>query len=633
MQKKKLNAKKKNININYMFLNNKTLFFIMKENNINNSILKDIIYKLSCKINIIIFGEINKYEREDVYNINYISLKDMDNYLKLIKLYNPELIIYVNYKNDYIINLNNYFKIPYYFEDFKNFKIIDFKRNIIKIIIKNNMNNVCLINNKLKEDKLNILFNEFNNKFNTYILSNDKYLKKEINTDNTNIYIKTLLYNVCYNKYYKGLKDVLKNKFINTVFLTGILNSHMINLIKYLKKNSIKYYLIFDHIDLEDEDNIEEKVYIKNTLIIKNLMIKNIKYDFFDINKIKLLNYKKKEFYKIFFIYKKKIYIDKNIEDQNENKESLEELYKIKINNYFIRQNFYINYDDDIILNKKNFIYFKLDIDENKFNSLNLRSLYDTYKTFTELGIYKNISIFSIFRDNELYIKNMILMLNNLKKNNFHFYNYFYENDSKDNTKNQLKNYILHNSGILKSEDINKKHYSGIIKERFVNLSNYRNESLKLSKKIYMTEWSLILDSNIYFNKNIINNMLYEYYNKNDDDIVMITVYGNDLSILNHYYDLIAFETKNNLINNNACFFKKCKRKECKKIKEKLKYDNNKIFEVNSAFAGMCLIKSEILNKVKWSSNGSCEHINFCKEVRKYGKIILIPWLENYWDK
>ena len=52
----------------------------------------------------------------------------MNNYLKLIKLFNPKLIIYVNYENDYIINLNNYFNIPYFKDDLKKFNILELKK-------------------------------------------------------------------------------------------------------------------------------------------------------------------------------------------------------------------------------------------------------------------------------------------------------------------------------------------------------------------------------------------------------------------------------------------------------------------------------------------------------------------------
>ena len=149
--------------------------------------------------------------------------------------------------------------------------------------------------------------------------------------------------------------------------------------------------------------------------------------------------------------------------------------------------------------------------------------MFDTYSNFMKLNKYKNISIYAIFRNNQKYISNMILMLKNLERENYQFYNYFYENDSFDNTKHQLLNYIKYNIGKVRCEDLKKKQYNGgILKQRFINLSEYRNKSKKLSKDLFMTEWSLILDSNIYFNKNIINNLLFEYYKLNDSDIAMI---------------------------------------------------------------------------------------------------------------
>jgi len=47
--------------------------------------------------------------------------------------------------------------------------------------------------------------------------------------------------------------------------------------------------------------------------------------------------------------------------------------------------------------------------------------------------------------------------------------------------------------------------------------------------------------------------------------------------------------------------------------------------EVFSAFGGFPIIKSKILNKVEWSTDGDIEHKNFCRDIRKYGKIIVVP--------
>ena len=50
--------------------------------------------------------------------------------------------------------------------------------------------------------------------------------------------------------------------------------------------------------------------------------------------------------------------------------------------------------------------------------------------------------------------------------------------------------------------------------------------------------------------------------------------------------------------------------------------------EVKSAFGGCPMIKSEVLNKVEWSTDGGCEHWNFCRDVSSYGKIIVTPGIK-----
>ena len=36
-------------------------------------------------------------------------------------------------------------------------------------------------------------------------------------------------------------------------------------------------------------------------------------------------------------------------------------------------------------------------------------------------------------------------------------------------------------------------------------------------------------------------------------------------------------------------------------------------------------IKTDLLKKVKWSTDGMCDHVNFCKEIQPYGSIYLDP--------
>ena len=54
-------------------------------------------------------------------------------------------------------------------------------------------------------------------------------------------------------------------------------------------------------------------------------------------------------------------------------------------------------------------------------------------------------------------------------------------------------------------------------------------------------------------------------------------------------------------------------------------WKKNQPVEVLSAFGGFPIIRSKILNNVEWSTDGDTEHWNFCRDVRKYGKILVVP--------
>jgi len=58
---------------------------------------------------------------------------------------------------------------------------------------------------------------------------------------------------------------------------------------------------------------------------------------------------------------------------------------------------------------------------------------------------------------------------------------------------------------------------------------------------------------------------------------------------------------------------------------DRARWERGKPVEVRSAFGGCPMIKSSILNEVSWSTDGGCEHWNFCRDVSSYGKILVAP--------
>jgi hypothetical protein len=101
----------------------------------------------------------------------------------------------------------------------------------------------------------------------------------------------------------------------------------------------------------------------------------------------------------------------------------------------------------------------------------------------------------------------------------------------------------------------------------------------------------------------------------------------------NHYYDSLALITENDtnyVKTGNSCVFKKCAR--CKiyrninniNIPENELLDNKRVSNVKSAFGGFALLKTNIYNIVDWGES-VCEHHSFCKNISKFGNIIVDP--------
>ena len=233
------------------------------------------------------------------------------------------------------------------------------------------------------------------------------------------------------------------------------------------------------------------------------------------------------------------------------------------------------------------------------------------------------ITIISIFRDSEPTINNCLNQLDALEKNTKASFEYFfYENDSKDKTKEILNKWMQNKNGKLICENINTPRFGSIVKkERFALLAQYRNRLLEEGKP-FDSDYTLILDSDVLFPDNIIE----QYLKYMTDNIAMITpniLQNIKCKMFNKnkdsYYDCLALRDKKKregMVWVSNPFFDKNDREN---------WERGEPVEVFSAFGGFPIIQSKILNKVKWSTDGDIEHFNFCRDVGKYGKVIVVP--------
>lgn len=241
-----------------------------------------------------------------------------------------------------------------------------------------------------------------------------------------------------------------------------------------------------------------------------------------------------------------------------------------------------------------------------------------------------HISVVLMLKNNEDYIEIMERLFSNLESNNrYKFTYYIYENNSSDNTKKKISEFMKTRKGIMILENMDQHEtFGSIISERRgIQMSNLRNK-LKQYHGNLESDYTLLIDSDVIFDENCLNNMM-QLINK--DNNVMITPYTICWERYNqnymHYYDSLALITKDNISwkeNNNRCMFKECK--DCynnlSDTFEDKYFLTDDVNKVNSAFGGFVLIDTLIYNKVKWYP-GICEHHGFCEEVRQHGDIIV----------
>jgi hypothetical protein len=239
------------------------------------------------------------------------------------------------------------------------------------------------------------------------------------------------------------------------------------------------------------------------------------------------------------------------------------------------------------------------------------------------------ISVIGLFRDSEKHISQTLSALENLSKiGEFDFY--FYENDSIDNTKSILSNWLSSKNGELISETLSTPKFGSVTAiQRLVFLSYYRNKArYLLNKSESKSKYSLLIDTDVFFtNEHFLH--LYNFLEANPDAAMVVANTRQD-----QVPDLLYNDTKDSFhdaftlkdeYNNNSLYFTDCPF-VLKKHRD-LWYNNNPI-RIQSGFGGFSLVKTDLLRKKDcyWSTCGSCEHVNFCYSISKYGDIYLLPY-------
>ena len=234
------------------------------------------------------------------------------------------------------------------------------------------------------------------------------------------------------------------------------------------------------------------------------------------------------------------------------------------------------------------------------------------------------IAVYALWRDSEPHIQRTLSQLEDLESLNYDFEYYFYENDSKDNTVNILEDWMKGRRGDFLHENLNTQKFDSVKDvERMKLLCEYRNKCKKLLE-LTQAKYTLMLDSDIKFNKSNLEKHIQTL--KENKEAVMVTpnvrqnipdlVYGKSED---SYYDVYPLFDKQ---NNRGLYCTDC---PFRNGIDRMNWFIGRPIKCNSAFGGFALSYTDIIKKVKWSTDGECDHVNFCKDVCTFGDILINP--------
>ncbi len=257
------------------------------------------------------------------------------------------------------------------------------------------------------------------------------------------------------------------------------------------------------------------------------------------------------------------------------------------------------------------------------------------------------ISIILLVKNNFEWLKYLDHKFSIIEKhyhNLFSFEFFIFENNSKDLSNKFLNKVFMRNrkgnifSKNFSEEELKKYKFDDNISiERGSFMAMLRNKLKNMHGKLN-SEYTVMIDSDIYFDFNIFFKMIEKLRNEN---IAMVTPFVTDFTDTidggyTHYYDTLALVTKRKIDFRKVgtlCLFKQCNK--CRKLREirNIKLNDNELLDINgengsnlieveSAFGGFCMIKTKVYNKCEWGDD-ICEHFYFCKQVRKYGNIVI----------
>jgi hypothetical protein len=262
------------------------------------------------------------------------------------------------------------------------------------------------------------------------------------------------------------------------------------------------------------------------------------------------------------------------------------------------------------------------------------------------------ISVLALYRSCNDYLKFALKQFTNWEaRYNTEFEYFFIENDSKDDTREILKDFFKSHQGRLLAGKLDKDYVNlGENFDRTMTLAHLRNALVDAVTPL-QSQYTIFIDSNIFFSNDILERM----FSKTQpalNNIGMITPYTAQIHTIRMLKNLgfqvqvpqdtaddtvvnlrVAFDTfsfvdKDHRTHFPMCPFEKCML--CANIRPKtstlqLYPESDEVVDVRSAFSGFAIIESSILShpRIRWSTfafdntgrMSLCEHTIFCDRL------------------
>lgn len=270
----------------------------------------------------------------------------------------------------------------------------------------------------------------------------------------------------------------------------------------------------------------------------------------------------------------------------------------------------------------------------------------------------ENVCIVMLCRDSLSYLKEIEKSFELLERSyQVNFSYLFLENGSQDKTSSFIQSFLSKRNGELIHPDPAVPLDSFIRTEKMAYLRNLAKEKSPANHP-----WLMLIDTDIYFNSDILKIMFDHLSNNNQIGMLC----SNGLEVIkkkglrkykkryrglkkeiatdshqifltqNHYYDTYAYR---DLQGKN--YWPNCTYSACEKCTTTQKSENDqKLKFVASAFGGIALINAELMSNpsILWSGRDGanieqCEHVEFCKSIKEKSayKIAIAEDAQSYW--